>query len=495
MTIAVVQSNQVSSSGTVVTCAFLSANAAGNAIIAGSRIIQGGTPSFTDNNNNGPSGYHVDVTNNYVAGGICTSLGSAANIVVSPHNPITVAFDTSISSTIRGIAHEVSGLAHSGASTVLDGTQSGQSTNTAPDTPTITTTNANDLLMGLFGGSGVAATVSAGNMGTGTTATLGQTVDTDKLVSEYRIVSSTSSAYHGNFSLTGAEAANALIAAYQAAAAGFTPLAGGANDTTTAQGSLTNYASVVLTAPLYTGPDSIVGPNAIWSGATPVVGSRVFYDPTFITIHTDGEITSTSNNCQALAQFFTGSTWSELLIVITPNLVSYASDTTSASGALQGSDLLNAAATDTTSASGTLKGTEPAPPTLIPSTEWIISTLPRAFEISLSPRAFSVSDAVQRFDIKDPSESVPLTFNFAPDLASGETLSGAPTVSVTVATGTDANPTELLNGTAGFDAAMQEVIQPVTGGLNGVEYEIVVTCATSNPNKTLTLVGVLPVRR
>jgi len=142
---------------------------------------------------------------------------------------------------------------------------------------------------------------------------------------------------------------------------------------------------------------------------------------------------------------------------------------------------------------------------LTPDPEYIISAVPRPFtiatllrpfKVSLLPRPFTVASlGMQRFDTKDPAESVPLTFNFAPDLATGEQLSGTPSVSVSVSSGMDASPAAILNGAAGLDSTLTQVVQPVRAGNQGTEYQIVVTCGTTNVNKTLTLVGILPVRR
>lgn len=100
-----------------------------------------------------------------------------------------------------------------------------------------------------------------------------------------------------------------------------------------------------------------------------------------------------------------------------------------------------------------------------------------------------------RFNIKDPAESVPLTFDFSPGLPSGVTLNGSPNVGVTTFAGTDGNPAALLNGAVGFDATLSKVVQPVTAGLNNCDYEWVVTCPTTNPYLTLTIVAILSVRR
>ncbi len=124
-----------------------------------------------------------------------------------------------------------------------------------------------------------------------------------------------------------------------------------------------------------------------------------------------------------------------------------------------------------------------------------LAVLARSFTLTLPPRRFIVSASMQSFEIKDPAESWPLTFNFASNLGSGETLVGPPSVSVSTIEGIDGNPFAILNGPVGFDSTLTQVIQPVSGGLNGCEYEIVVTCPTTNPLKILTLVGALPVRR
>lgn len=100
-----------------------------------------------------------------------------------------------------------------------------------------------------------------------------------------------------------------------------------------------------------------------------------------------------------------------------------------------------------------------------------------------------------QFPIKGLSEKVPLTFDFTADLPSGVTLTGTPTLTVSVTTGADASPSDILNGSAGFNSASTQVIQGVQGGLNGVGYTITCTCPTTQSNLTLTLVGLLQVRR
>lgn len=103
----------------------------------------------------------------------------------------------------------------------------------------------------------------------------------------------------------------------------------------------------------------------------------------------------------------------------------------------------------------------------------------------------------KKFDIKDPGESVVLTFNFAPGLAAGEFLTGIVSVTCAVnefSAATDGNPSVVLNGSNALDVTNTQALVAVTGGLNSVDYDVVVKATTSNPKKTLVLGGILPVR-
>ena len=100
---------------------------------------------------------------------------------------------------------------------------------------------------------------------------------------------------------------------------------------------------------------------------------------------------------------------------------------------------------------------------------------------------------VAHFESKDPGEDIPLVFDFGPGLATGETLTSI-SVAVTVVGGADASPNAILAGGNQFDATATKAYIPVTGGLDGVDYNIKVTCPTTNPKKTLVLAGVLEVR-
>jgi len=112
------------------------------------------------------------------------------------------------------------------------------------------------------------------------------------------------------------------------------------------------------------------------------------------------------------------------------------------------------------------------------------------------PRPFTISAiTMQQFDVKDPSESVMLTFNFAPDLPTGTQLFGTPSVNVSVIQGSDPSPASILNGRAGFDSTQTQVVVPVFGGVSGTFYEVQVSCATNNSNLVLSLAGIMPVSR
>lgn len=127
-------------------------------------------------------------------------------------------------------------------------------------------------------------------------------------------------------------------------------LAGAAADTSVAQAFLTNWATVTLVAPLYTGVGGILDPH-FWLDSKPGVGSTIFYDATHINIASNGEISSDVNNCAAVVQFFDGTSWALGVVVITPNMVGYGDISVSAAGLLSTAIQLASSATDVTSAS------------------------------------------------------------------------------------------------------------------------------------------------
>lgn len=99
------------------------------------------------------------------------------------------------------------------------------------------------------------------------------------------------------------------------------------------------------------------------------------------------------------------------------------------------------------------------------------------------------------FDSKDSAEKVVLTFDFSPGLAAGETLQGAIAVTVEASLLLDATPAAILNGAALFDATNTKIYQPVHGGLTDANYLVKVVVATSNPQKTLAISAILPIRQ
>lgn len=138
----------------------------------------------------------------------------------------------------------------------------------------------------------------------------------------------------GGAALAGVAGATATASAQLTVGAS---LAASGAATAGASGVLINFASVTLAAPLYTGIGGLLDPN-FWVGVTPpVVGSVVFYDPTFVTILTNAEINSTNNNCSAAVQFQSPAGLEEGLIVLTPGLVAYAGAISSANATLSAS--------------------------------------------------------------------------------------------------------------------------------------------------------------
>jgi hypothetical protein len=97
------------------------------------------------------------------------------------------------------------------------------------------------------------------------------------------------------------------------------------------------------------------------------------------------------------------------------------------------------------------------------------------------------------FNNKLPAEELVLAFNFAIRLGSGNTLSGTPTVAISVATGVDPDPSAVLNGPAQLDATSTLVLQPVKAGIAGVGYLFDVQCATAQTDVLLETQAILPV--
>ncbi len=95
--------------------------------------------------------------------------------------------------------------------------------------------------------------------------------------------------------------------------------------------ALTNFSTVTLTAPLYTGVGGILDPN-FWLDSKPGVGTVVYFDPAKLTVLPNGEFVGTSNNFTAVVQFFDGTSWATGLVVFTPLMVGYLDVFTAATG-------------------------------------------------------------------------------------------------------------------------------------------------------------------
>lgn len=91
---------------------------------------------------------------------------------------------------------------------------------------------------------------------------------------------------------------------------------------------------------------------------------------------------------------------------------------------------------------------------------------------------------------KAPTEIVPLTFDFAADIATAATVTVV-SVAVSVITGTDPTPANILQGAATASGAT--VTQWITGGVDGVRYKILCTVNASDGQR-LVLAAELNVR-
>ncbi len=92
---------------------------------------------------------------------------------------------------------------------------------------------------------------------------------------------------------------------------------------------------------------------------------------------------------------------------------------------------------------------------------------------------------------KDPGETVTLTLDFAPDLATGETLTGTPTAAIALFSGAPhAGIDAMLTGAAQRSGSL--VLQSCLGGIAGNQYDIKATCPTS-AGRVLVVGAILPV--
>jgi hypothetical protein len=97
-----------------------------------------------------------------------------------------------------------------------------------------------------------------------------------------------------------------------------------------------------------------------------------------------------------------------------------------------------------------------------------------------------------RFPSIEVEEKVPLTFRFGAELADqGATLASISSVAVAVRNGVaDATPSSLVTAS---NISGTNVVVAADGRTPGADFELRVTCATSNPYLVLTRVGYVSV--
>lgn len=153
---------------------------------------------------------------------------------------------------------------------------------------------------------------------------------------------------------------------------------------------------------------------------------------------------------------------------------------------------------------------KPPPAGYVADGNYYVALAARPFYASLAARPFYIlsnPNMTPSFNTLDPRETLVLTFDGTADLASGETLTAIDNVAITVQSGapTSTLPTltgQIINGSPVTLTVNGKTITIATGccvqavgsgGVTGTQYLIAITCATSNPDKVLTLKGILPV--
>lgn len=97
----------------------------------------------------------------------------------------------------------------------------------------------------------------------------------------------------------------------------------------------------------------------------------------------------------------------------------------------------------------------------------------------------------QVFPFKDPAEVQSLAFDFSPDLGTETLTPGSMTSGIDLLAGTDASPSNVLNGAPAIAGAF--VLQSAKAGVANCDYRIW-TKATTTGGRTLVVAGILPVR-
>lgn len=123
---------------------------------------------------------------------------------------------------------------------------------------------------------------------------------------------------------------------------------------TSAQGGLTNWATVTLANPLYTGQGGVLDPH-FWVEGPPPVGTTLFYDNTYATIYANGEVSSTSNNCSFVIQWVDTNGDRHIgVMILTPGFVTYANVLTAIVDTLSTAIVVAGAAISATQVNGDL---------------------------------------------------------------------------------------------------------------------------------------------
>jgi hypothetical protein len=95
---------------------------------------------------------------------------------------------------------------------------------------------------------------------------------------------------------------------------------------------------------------------------------------------------------------------------------------------------------------------------------------------------------MKNFPNKAAGEKVTLTFDFEPEIGGDAIVTKS--CAVELVSGTDANPSAMLNGSPTVSG--QKVYQSIMGGVTGAKYDIVCTITTAT--ETLILQGRIRIR-
>lgn len=96
------------------------------------------------------------------------------------------------------------------------------------------------------------------------------------------------------------------------------------------------------------------------------------------------------------------------------------------------------------------------------------------------------------FPAKDPVEALVITFEFAAEINVDETIAAAPAVSVSLLSGADEAPGDVLAGSPAVSGSA--VLHAVHGGINGAAYLLRCAATLVPSGRVLVLAATLPVR-